>query len=189
MTGRLDACEPPRECLAVRAVCILAAPATEVWALIGDFGGVAAWLPGIEAVTLTGQGIGAIRVCRTAAGTFRERLTAAETQSCRYVIDAGPLPVSRYEATLSVGPWAGGTHCRVVWTSTFTADGVDDGAARRRVERIFLAGLGGLCARYGAAPDGSVRLDNIQHQINGCLLVNGAASRSQPGGRSAWPNK
>jgi uncharacterized protein YndB with AHSA1/START domain len=160
MTRVSRAAPPTHGWIEVRATCILGAPAATVWAVVGDFGGIAAWLPGIEAVTLEGRGVGAIRVCRTSFGIFRERLTAAQRHSCRYVIDAGPVPVRDYEATLAVEPWAGGTHCRVVWASSFAAVDVDDAEARRRIERIYAAGFGALRVRFGASAGRDDALDN-----------------------------
>ncbi len=57
---------------------VLNAPIDEVWAITSSFGAAGAWIPGVTRVTLTGYGVGAVRVVSTAFGIVEETLTAIE---------------------------------------------------------------------------------------------------------------
>lgn len=45
----------------------IAAPAQAVWELIANFGGTDQWIRGVESVSVTGEGVGAIRTATLAA--------------------------------------------------------------------------------------------------------------------------
>lgn len=74
----------------------------DVWALIGDFGGLAGWMPGIDSCVLEDD----VRTLDTMGMQLKERLVSqdddARVQS--YSIVEGPLPVEHHLATLSVVP-------------------------------------------------------------------------------------
>ncbi len=130
----------------------LSAPAAAVWALIGDFAAVDAWMPGVRVVAVERYDGVERRTCDTALGRFREQAVALGAMSCTYVITDGPLPVSNYEATLAVVGRPDARQCKVVWRSTFSPrpeTGETD--ARRLVEGIHRAGLGALVKRFGAS--------------------------------------
>jgi carbon monoxide dehydrogenase subunit G len=54
---------------------VLHAPIDEVWAITSSFGAVAAWIPGITKVRMSGYGIGAVRFVSTGFGVVEERIT------------------------------------------------------------------------------------------------------------------
>jgi hypothetical protein len=123
----------------------LPAKAETVWALIGPFGGLAAWHPSVSAC----------RVIEVEGETHRhltladeehmlERLTEHGPHHYRYEILEGPLPVENYRATLTCFEEPGG--CRVFWSSTFDAD---DPEADHMVAGIYEAGLRALQDRFG----------------------------------------
>lgn len=60
-------------------------PIEEVWALLGDFGGLPRWSPAIPACTLEGSGVGSHRLVQIGTGVassqIRERLEAYDAQA------------------------------------------------------------------------------------------------------------
>jgi mxaD protein len=83
----------------------------DVWALIGDFGGLGGWMPGIESCELDGD----VRKLQTMGMEIHEQLVsqddAARTQS--YSIVKSPMPMEHHLATLTVTPAGEGSH--LVW--------------------------------------------------------------------------
>jgi carbon monoxide dehydrogenase subunit G len=82
----------------------------EVWATIGDFGGLADWMPGIESCRLEGEN----RILAMTGMEITERLVSnsddAHTQT--YSIVSG-VPVESHQATITVT--ADGDGSRVTW--------------------------------------------------------------------------
>ncbi len=117
--------------------------ASMVWALIGDFWNLAAWMPGVARVSAIGSGVGGIRHCETQLGVFEERLDAQSHYIQDYSVLRGSLGVQNYRARLRLRPLAQG--CVVVWLSCFErAEGVSPEAARRTIRTIHRAGLDGI---------------------------------------------
>lgn len=81
-----------------------------VWAVVGDFGGVGKWMPGIESCVVDGGD----RILRLMGLEVIERLEGrdddARTLTYRIV---GGVPVINHRATLTVTPAAGGSN--VTW--------------------------------------------------------------------------
>ena len=73
----------------------------EVWAKVGDFGGVAEFFPGIESFRLEGDE----RVIGMFGMEIRERLLARddEARTLTYSVVAG-VPIESHTATISVQP-------------------------------------------------------------------------------------
>lgn len=98
----------------------IAATPDEVWAVVGDVGGISQWFPAIEASSLEGD----TRVCELAGGrgTLKERITANDPSSrtYSYTIVDGPMPVSSHEATVVVE--SEGDGAKVVWTTVVEPD-------------------------------------------------------------------
>jgi mxaD protein len=95
----------------------IAAPPSAVWALLGDFGGVASWNPFVESADITGAGVGMTRTI-TARGGARiverlESLDAAERR-LRYSVQLETGAQSTVDIRLDAGD-AGGTV--IVWQS------------------------------------------------------------------------
>lgn len=96
--------------------------ADAVFKELADFGGIAAWNPGIVSCKLDGNGIGAVRSIEMPGGVvMEERLEALDDseRSLSYSIIGGPLPVNNYLATIKVSATDGG--CRVDWEANFDA--------------------------------------------------------------------
>ncbi|HUC03775.1 MAG TPA: SRPBCC family protein [Acidimicrobiales bacterium] len=89
----------------------------EVWAKVGDFGGIKDVLPGIESVHLEGDD----RVIAMLGLEIRERLLSRDeaTRTISYSVIGG-VPVETHEATISVEPEGDGS--RVTWSYAVTPD-------------------------------------------------------------------
>ena len=74
----------------------------DVWALIGDFGGLADWMPGIESCELDGD----VRKLQTMGMEIHEQQMSRDdaTRTISYSIVKSPMPVEHHLATLSVAP-------------------------------------------------------------------------------------
>jgi carbon monoxide dehydrogenase subunit G len=128
-----------------------AASADEVWALLGDFGAMASWAPGIEDHSNEGEGIGMVRRLVMAGGVeVRERLEAHDdaARSFSYSILGGAMPVQNYLGTVTVTPTEGG--CRVDWGATFDApDGVPADAISAGASQAYAGMLDFLAQKLG----------------------------------------
>jgi mxaD protein len=85
-------------------------PADEVWAVVGDFGGIAGWMPGIESCVVDGDD----RVIKTMGMEVTERLERRneEERELVYAI-VGGVPVINHKATITVVPHGSSSH--VTW--------------------------------------------------------------------------
>jgi uncharacterized protein YndB with AHSA1/START domain len=83
----------------------------EVWKLLGDFGGIAEWMPGMESCEVQDD----VRVIKTMGIEIHEKLggrdDAARTISNSIV--QSPMPLEHHEATITVTPEGDGAH--VIW--------------------------------------------------------------------------
>ena len=90
----------------------------EVWKVVGDFGGLGDWMPGIESVTVDGDkrtigmfGISVVEQLRTRDDA---------TRTLAYSVVEIPVPIESHLATLTVHPADGGS--RVTWAAVVTPD-------------------------------------------------------------------
>ena len=115
--------------------------AADMWKKIGDFQGLAAWHPMIEASSpLEG---GKVRSLTIAGGvTVTERLTDEGDMSYSYTFVECPLPITNYNSTLKVSPKGAG--CVVDWEGTFDPVGIPEEDAAGMVGGIYEAGLGAI---------------------------------------------
>ena len=92
-----------------------------VWALVGDFGGIAGWMPGMESCRVEGEN----RILDTMGMTITERLVARDdtARAITYSIVDG-VPVEHHEATVTVTPSGDGSH--VTWAVDATPDEMCD---------------------------------------------------------------
>lgn len=83
----------------------------DVWALIGDFGGLGDWMPGIDSCELDGD----VRKLQTMGMEIHERLVSHDDDSrtTSYTIVQGPMPIEHHLATISVEPAGEGS--RLTW--------------------------------------------------------------------------
>jgi uncharacterized protein YndB with AHSA1/START domain len=126
----------------------LEASPESVWELIGGFGTLTDWLPGIPRNEITDGG--RIRRLGTPDGqVIVERLEkydfAEKTYS--YSILESPFPISDYYATLTVKAGTGGG-TRVEWGATFTPKDVPEEKAQRLFQKIFSGGLEALASHF-----------------------------------------
>ena len=129
----------------VKVVEKVPASAADVWALLGDFGGIK--ISGmIKSFEVEGEGVGAVRTIGLGDGTVVERLDRydARQRILTYSItnDDCPLPVSSYSATIKIADDGDGSRT-VDWTGTFEPKGVPEEQASAVVEGIYTGGIKG----------------------------------------------
>ncbi len=95
--------------------------ADDVWAVIGDFGGIGGWMPGIDSCRVEGDD----RILDTMGMTITERLVAKDdaARALTYTIVEG-APVESHEATITVVATGGSSH--VTWVVEATPDAMAD---------------------------------------------------------------
>jgi carbon monoxide dehydrogenase subunit G len=88
----------------------IAAPADEVWAVIGEFGGLATWMPGVDSCLVDGDE----RIIGAGGRTLTERLISKDDarRELVYSLVSG-VPVEHHKATITVTPSEAATH--VTW--------------------------------------------------------------------------
>jgi hypothetical protein len=79
----------------------------DVWALVGDFGGLGDWMPGIDSCELDGD----VRKLQTMGMEIHERLVSRDDtdRTIAYSIVHGPMPLDHPLATISVAPSGDGS--------------------------------------------------------------------------------
>jgi mxaD protein len=92
-----------------------------VWALAGDFGGIAGWMPGMESCRVEGDN----RILDTMGMTITETLLSKDdaARAITYAIVDG-VPVESHEATVTVTASGDGSH--VTWVVDATPDEMAD---------------------------------------------------------------
>jgi mxaD protein len=82
----------------------------DVWAVIGDFGGIGGWMPGIESCRVEGEN----RIIDTMGMNITERLVSKDdaARALTYTIADG-APVEQHQAVITVH--ALGDNSRVTW--------------------------------------------------------------------------
>jgi len=92
--------------------------ADDVWKVVGDFAGLAAWMPGIEKCTLDGD----VRTIEASGMEIGERLVTRDDaqRTLSYSIVSGPAPVDSHTATITVTPKGSGSH--VTWAVDVAPD-------------------------------------------------------------------
>ena len=77
-------------------------PATDVWKVVGDVGGISAWFPGLASSSADDRK----RVCELegGAGTLVEEIIAYDddTRTYEYAITDAPMPVESHHARVEV---------------------------------------------------------------------------------------
>ena len=122
------------------------ASADAVWKRLGDFGGIADWMPGVEKCEVEGEGVGALRSISMGPMTIAERLVTydAAARTLAYSIEGGPLPVKDYLATIRVSE-TGPDSCHVDWDARFELnEGIPADAIAPGLERAYGGALKAL---------------------------------------------
>ena len=124
----------------------IAADADAVWQLIGDFGALTRWAADIEACTVEGHDVGAVRTVETRDGRRqRERLESLDEVGRSYSysgLDGAPVV-----ATLKVWANRDGS-AEIVWSADFEAASAPESADCAIVEDFYRASLERLKARF-----------------------------------------
>ena len=131
----------------------LPVPADRVWETIGGFNDLAKWHPAVAGSEETKSGNSTVRTLHLhGGGTLVERLEAIDDKahSYSYSILEGPLPVTRYRATLQISEKSDGNGCRVEWSSEFEPSGAPESDVVKVVRGIYEAGFGNLRKIFGA---------------------------------------
>jgi uncharacterized membrane protein len=95
--------------------------ADAVWAIIGDFGGIGGWMPGIDSCRVEGEN----RILETMGMTITERLVKKDDagRALTYSIADG-APIESHEAVITVTPTGDTSH--VTWEVDATPDSMAD---------------------------------------------------------------
>lgn len=132
---------------------VIAAPPAAVWAVVGDFAGIAKWNPAIKTSSADrGNEAGSTRTLTLPTGTVTEQLDDydAAGMSMNYRsgnADPAVLPVSSYSGRLTVK--AEGSGSKLVWqargyradTGNDPAAGMDDESAVKALRALMRPGL------------------------------------------------
>jgi hypothetical protein len=96
----------------------IASAPDKVWELVGDFGGLAEWMPGIDSCELDGD----IRALQTMGLEIHEQLKERDDDARRisYSIVKSPMPLEHHLATISVAEEDGGS--LVTWAYEIRPD-------------------------------------------------------------------
>ncbi|HUY23118.1 MAG TPA: SRPBCC family protein [Acidimicrobiales bacterium] len=96
-------------------------PADAVWAVVGDFGGIAGWMPGVESCQLDGDD----RVIKMMGMEVIERLERRDDDDRVLVYGiAGGVPVGNHRATIAVS--GAGATSHVTWDVEVEPDEMTD---------------------------------------------------------------
>lgn len=99
----------------------ISAAAPVVWGIVGDYGNLANWLPGIAACATDGEGVGAIRTLTLDDGVVVvERLDSHDdgTRTLIYTVTEGPFPMEDYVAKVVIIE-GDDTSCTFSWSCSF----------------------------------------------------------------------
>jgi protein-tyrosine phosphatase len=118
-----------------------------VWAVGGDVGNIADWIPAIEASHMEGD----VRHATFAdgGGDAQERIVSRDDANRSYVYEylSGPLPLQQYVSTFSVHEHAQGSEVR--WHSDFTTgDPAQDPGVAEAIAGIYRGALAELTAKF-----------------------------------------
>jgi len=122
----------------------IAAAPDAVWALVGDFGGFvkARGAP----VELEWDGIDTLRTIKFGSKAVVERLEELDHDAKRItysILEAGPLLVQNYRATMQLSP-SGESGTTLAWLSDFEPAGVSEDDAVKAVRGVYDGGIAGL---------------------------------------------
>jgi mxaD protein len=90
----------------------------DVWKVIGDFGGLTGWMPGIEACDVEGD----VRSIKTMGIEISEELRERDDtrRVLSYSVVQSPMPLEHHEATIEVRPEGSGSN--VTWSVAVRPD-------------------------------------------------------------------
>lgn len=135
---------------------VIKADPAKVWGIVKDWGGLHKWLPPVASTKVETKGADTFRLLTLkAGGTINERLKSVDDKdmTIKYEIIEGALPVTNYNAKMTVKPGPGAGESTVVWMARFyrvyqlnppIPPGQDDETALKAVNGVFDAGLPNL---------------------------------------------
>jgi len=129
----------------------IAAPAAELWKIVGNFGSLATYMDGVDSVSVEGDGVGSIRTIHLADGASAVETLEShddETMTLSYSSQEGPLPVEDYLSTMRVTAIDEG-RSRLEWSSKFKAKGASDADAKSTLSGVYQTGFDGLARVLG----------------------------------------
>ena len=96
-------------------------PADAVWSVVGDFGAIATWMPGVESCVLDGDD----RILKVMGLEVTERLESRDDDA-RVLVYAivGGVPIANHKATITVSDDGAGS--RVTWDVEVEPDEMTD---------------------------------------------------------------
>ena len=126
----------------------LAASPDQVWAIVGQFGGI--WHPLIASIKLTSEGVGQLRRIETIDGKeIIERLEDMDNSQRLYrYTNVSGLGVVDYTGTFDLKPKGSGSS--VEWRVQFLADNQPTLIVKVIVETLMKTGFEALTKRFGA---------------------------------------
>jgi uncharacterized protein YndB with AHSA1/START domain len=127
----------------------IAADPARVWAVAGDPGAIAQWLPALASSDVEGEE----RSCTTVDGAdLKERIVERNDAERYYVyeITEAPMPLASYRSKLAVEGHDG--HSHVTWTADFEPESEASSAELEQTfTQIYRDGLDSLRARVEAS--------------------------------------
>jgi hypothetical protein len=133
----------------------LSTAADQVWRVVGDFAGIAHWVPSLLSSTSIAAGPeGRERrkvLVRDPGVTLIEQEQERSGRTYSYTLVSHPFPVTDYEAELSVYEMALGPRGSILrWTASFRcATGAQDELAQFAQATIYQPGLSKLLEMFG----------------------------------------
>ena len=138
-----------------KSITIKADPA-KVWAIVKDFGNIHKWHPGVASTKLEKKGEDTFRTLTFKdGGNVYEKLRSSDDAAMRlrYEIVSGTLPLSDYNAMITVSKGEKTGETIVTWVGRFyrlyklnppIPEGQDDATAVKAITGIFDSGLANL---------------------------------------------
>lgn len=138
-----------------KSITIKADPA-KVWAIVKDFGNIHKWHPGVASTKLEKKGEDTFRTLTFKdGGNVYEKLRSSDDAAMRlrYEIVSGTLPLSDYNAMITVSKGEKPGETIVTWVGRFyrlyklnppIPEGQDDATAVKAITGIFDSGLANL---------------------------------------------
>ena len=145
--------------ISVFASSVIDAPVEEVWKIVGDFGSIGDWLPGVVSCHIQEGGapdrIGSVRLLDMGEiGTLHEKLLAlSETEhTVTFAIVESPLPIQDYRSTIRLLPVTDGGKSYISWAGEFEATPEHAGEMRTRMPRdVYQPAFDTLKRRFAAS--------------------------------------
>lgn len=125
---------------------IIAVPADQAWQAIAQINGLDRWFPVISDCTVTGNGVGAIRILTLTTGEkITDRIEAIDHHARRFHYNRieSPFPVSRYLGTVEVCQ-LGPDSSEIAWTLEIAVDNEQREELAGFLQQTLSDGIDGL---------------------------------------------